>query len=83
MKRIYIMESFKGAKVCCPPNVYKEKIVVGRYIIKAMLFPDGGYSFYVFKNKELKAVLSDNNWYISNVDGECQNLLNRLLKIYG
>ena len=84
MKKIYIMESFKGAKVCCPPNVYKEKIIIGRYTIKAMLFADGGYSFYVFRdNKELKAVLSDNNWYISKVDGECQNLLNRLLTIYG
>ena len=83
MKKIYIMESFKGAKVCCPPNVYKEKIIIGRYTIKAMLFPDGGYSFYVLRDNELKAVLSDNNWYISKVDGECQNLLNRLLKIYG
>ena len=83
MKKIYIMESFKGAKVCCPPNVYKEKIIIGRYTIKAMLFPKGGYSFYVFRDKALKAVLSDNNWYISKVDGECQNLLNRLLKIYG
>lgn len=77
------MESLKGAKVCCPPNVYKEKILIGRYTIKAMMFADGGYSFYVLRGKELKAVISDNNWYISKVDGECQNLLNRLLRIYG
>ena len=83
MKKIYIMESFKGAKVCCPSNAYKEKIIIGRYIIKAMLFADGGYSFYVFRGDELKAIISDKEWYISRMDGECQNLLNRLLMIYG
>ena len=82
MKKIYIMESFKGAKVCCPPNVYKEKIIIGRYTVKAMLLADG-YSFYVFRGDELKALISNEEWFISKVDGECQNLLNRLLTIYG
>ena len=83
MKRIYIIESFRGAKVCCPPNAYMEKVVLGRCVVKAMLFPGGGFSFYLFKDNKLKAVVSDNNWYISRMDGECQNLLNRLLSIYG
>ena len=83
MKKIYIMESFKGAKVCCPPNVYKEKIIIGRYTIKAMLFADGGYSFYVFRGKELKAIIGSDDWFISKLDGEGQNLVNRLMKIFG
>ena len=83
MKKIYIMESFKGAKVCCPPNVYKEKIIIGRYTIEGMLFPKGGYGFYLFRGDELKAIISSDDWYISKVDGEGQNLLNKLMKIFG
>ena len=81
MRRIFIIESVKGVKVNCPPNVYKEKIVVGRYTIKAMLFPKGGYSFYLFRGDVLKAIIGSGDWFISKVDGECQNLLNRLMKI--
>ena len=83
MRRIFVIEGIKGVKVNCPPNAYHEEAKIGRYTVKALLFPGGGYSFYVFRDNELKAVISDNNWYISKVDGECQNLLNRLLRIYG
>ena len=77
------MESFKGVKVNCPNTVYQEMFVVGRYTVKALLFPKGGYSFYVFRGDELKALISNGDWFVSKVDGECQNLLNRLLTIYG
>ena len=82
MKKIYIIESIKGVKVNCPNSTYQETIRVGRYTVKALLFPNG-YSFYLLKGEELKAILSDKEWYISRMDGEGQNLLNRLLKIYG
>ena len=81
--KIFIIDGVKGVKVNCPNSVYQEKFVVGRYTVKALLFPGGGYSFYVFKGDELKAIISNDSWYISRMDGECQNLLNRLMKIYG
>ena len=83
MKRIFVIESVKGVKVNCPKSVYQEIIVIGRYTVKALLFPNGGYSFYIFKGDELKAIISNGDWFISKVDGECQNLLNRLLTVYG
>lgn len=83
MRKIFIIEAITGVKVNVPNGTYHEKFVVGRYTIQALLFPGGGYSFYVFRDNELKAVISDNNWYISKLDGEGQNLLNRLLMIYG
>ena len=83
MKKIYIMESIKGVKVNCPNSIYQELFVVGRYTVKALLFPKGSYSFYLFRDDELKAIISNDDWFISRLDGEGQNLLNRLLKIYG
>lgn len=82
MKRIFVIESVKGVKVNCPDTVYQEEVKIGRYTVKAMLLADG-YSFYVFRDDELKAIISNDDWFISKVDGEGQNLLNRLLKIYG
>ena len=82
MKRVFIIESVKGIKVNCPSDVYQEKFVVGRYTVQAMLLADG-YAFHIFRDDVLKAIISNEEWYISKVDGECQNLLNRLLTIYG
>ena len=81
--RVFVIDSIKGAKVSCPNSIYQEVLVVGRYQVKALLFPKGGYSFYVFQGDVLKAIVGSDDWFISKVDGECQNLLNRLLKIYG
>ena len=83
MRRIFIIESVKGVKVNCPNSTYQETIRVGRYQVKALLFPGGGYAFHVFRGDELKAIISNDDWYISRLDGEGQNLLNTLLKIYG
>ena len=83
MKRVLIIESIKGVKVNCHPNAYKEKFIVGRYTVKALLFPNGDYFFYVFRDDVLKAIISKEEWFISRMDGECQNLLNRLLAVYG
>ena len=83
MKRVFVIDSIKGVKVSCPSSVYQEIFVVGRYQVKALLFPNGCYSFYVFQGDKLKAIVGNDDWFISKVDGECQNLLNRLLKIYG
>ena len=83
MKRIYIVEGVKGAKVNCPPNAYRERAVVGRYIVHAIFLPGGEYSFQIFRGDVLKAIISSEEWYISKLDGECQNLLNRLLRLYG
>ena len=83
MNKIIIIEGVKGVKVNCPLNAYKEKFVVGRYTVQAIFLPEGGYAFHIFKGDVLKAIISDKEWYISKLDGECQNLLNRLLKIYG
>ena len=83
MKRILIIESIKGIKVNCPSDAYIEVFTVGRYTVKALLFPGGDYWFYIFRGDELKAIISKDDWYISRLDGEGQNLLNRLLKIYG
>ena len=83
MKRIFIIEGIKGVKVNPPHSSYYEEAKIGRYTVKALLFQDGGYTFYVFRDDELKAIISDKEWFISRMDGECQNLLNRILKIYG
>ena len=82
MKRIFIIEGVKGAKVNCPSDSYSELFRVGRYTVQAMLLADG-YTFHIFRDDELKAIIGSDDWFISKVDGECQNLLNRLLKIYG
>ena len=84
MNNIYIMEEgIKGVKVNCPPNAYTESVKIGRYIVHAIFLPGGEYSFQIFRGDVLKAIISDKEWFISKVDGECQNLLNRILKIYG
>lgn len=82
MKRIFVIESLKGVKVNCPSDAYIEVFTVGRYTIQAILLADG-YTFHIFKGDVLKAIISDKEWYISKLDGEGQNLLNRLLTIYG
>ena len=81
--KIYIIESFSGVKVNPHHSSYYEEAKIGRYTVKALLFPGGDYWFYLFKGEELKAILSNKEWFISKVDGECQNLLNRLMKLYG
>ena len=83
MKKIYIMEGIKGVKVNFPPNAYQERFNIGRYTVHAVYLPHEGYTFYIFRDDVLKAIISDKEWYISRMDGECQNLLNRLLTIYG
>ena len=83
MRRIFVIEGIRGVKVNCPNSIYQEIIKVGRYKVKALLFPNGGYSFYLFREDELKAIISNDDWFISKLDGEGQNLLNRLLRIYG
>ena len=83
MRKIFIIEGIRGVKVNAPNCTYHEKFIVGRYTVKALLFPNGGYSFYIFRDDVLKAIISDKEWYISRMDGECQNLLNRLLSVYG
>ena len=83
MKRVFVIESVKGVKVNCPDTIYQELFVVGRYTVKALLFPNGGYSFYLFKGEELKAIVGSDDWFISKLDGEGQNLVNRLMKIFG
>ena len=83
MRRIFIIEGIKGIKVNCPSDAYQETIRVGRYTVKALLFPSEGYNFYIFRGDELKAIISNEDWFISRMDGECQNLLNRIMKIYG
>ena len=82
-KAIIIIEPLKEVRVIPPNGAYHEEVKVGRYQVKALLFPEGGYAFHIFKGDVLKAILSDKEWYISRMDGEGQNLLNRLLKIYG
>ena len=83
MKKIYIIETVKGVKINCPNSTYQETIRVGRYQVKALLFPGGDYWFYIFKGDDLRAIISNEEWFISKLDGEGQNLLNRLMKLYG
>lgn len=83
MKRIIIIEGIRGVVVNVPNGAYHEEAKIGRYVVKAILLPEDGYTFHIFKGDELKAIISDKEWYISRMDGECQNLLNRLLTIYG
>ena len=80
--RIYIINSIKGVKVICPSDAYVENFNIGRYQVKAILLADG-YTFHIFKGGVLKAIIGSDDWFISSLDGEGQNLLNRLLKIYG
>ena len=82
MRRIFFIEGIDGVKVNLPDG-YQEDFVVGRYTIKGILFPKGGYAFYVFQGGVLKAIIGSDDWYISRLDGEGQNLLNRLMKIFG
>lgn len=83
MRRVFIIESFSGVKVNPPNGAYHEEVKIGRYQVKALLFPNG-YYFYLFKGEELKALISnDDDWFIGKLDGEGQNLLNRLLAVYG
>lgn len=83
MKKVIIIEGVKGVKVNVPLGAYHEKTKIGRYIVHAIFLPEGGYSFYLFRGNELKAIIGNDDWFISKVDGECQNLLNRLLTVYG
>ena len=83
MKKVIVIEGIRGVKVNCPSDAYSELFVVGRYTVQAILLPEGGYAFHIFKGDVLKAIISNEEWFISKVDGECQNLLNRLLTIYG
>lgn len=83
MRRIFIIESVKCVKVNCPDTIYQELFIVGRYTVKALLFPKGGYSFYVFQGDVLKAIVGSDDWFISKLDAEGQNLVNRLMKIFG
>ena len=82
MKKINIIESVTGVEVNFPPNAYIEKVVIGRYTIQAIL-PEDGFTFHIFRGDELKAIISNEEWFISKLDAEGQNLLNRILKIYG
>ena len=83
MKKINIIEGIRGVKVNAPNGTYHEKFIVGRYTVKALLFPGGDYCFHIFRGEELKAIISDKEWFISKLDAEGQNLLNRLLSVYG
>ena len=82
MKKINIIEAVTGVKVNVPNGAYHEDAKIGRYVVSAIILDDG-YFFYVFRDDVLKAIISRDNWFISKLDGEGQNLLNRLLKIYG
>ena len=83
MKKVIIIEGVKGVKVNFPSDAYCEATKIGRYTVQAILLPNGDYTFHIFREDVLKAIISDKEWYISRMDGECQNLLNRILKIYG
>ena len=83
MRKIMIIDALTGVKVNCPNGAYHEEVKIGRYIVKAIFLPEDDYLFYVFRGGKLKAIISKDEWYISKVDGECQNLLNRLLAVYG
>lgn len=83
MKKVIIIEGIRGVVVNVPKGAYREEAKIGRYVVRAIFLPEGGYAFHIFKGDVLKAIISDKEWYISKVDGECQNLLNRLLMIYG
>ena len=83
MRRIFVIEPVKGVKVNCPNGAYHEDAKIGRYVVRAIFLPEGGYIFYVFKGDELKAIVGNDDWFVSKLDGEGQNLLNRLISIYG
>ena len=83
MKKIFIIEALTGVKVNVPNGTYYEEAKIGRYIIRGIFLPDGDNLFYVFRGDELRAIISRDDWYISRMDGECQNLLNRLMTVYG
>ena len=82
MKRVFIIEALTDVKVNVPNGAYTEKAKIGRYIVHAIFLPNDNF-VYVFRGDELKAIISKDDWYISRLDGEGQNLLNKLLKIYG
>ena len=83
MKKVIVISPLQGVVVNVPNGAYHEETKIGRYQVKALLFPGGEYCFHVFRRDELKAIISNEEWYIGKVDGECQNLLNRLLTVYG
>ena len=83
MKRVFIIEALTDVKVNVPNGAYTEKAKIGRYIVHAIFLPEDGYTFHIFRGDELKAIISNDDWFVSKVDGECQNLLNRLLAVYG
>ena len=83
MRKVFIIEGIDGVKVNLPSDGYQEKFTVGRYTVKGILFPNGGYNFYIFQGDVMKAIIGSGDWYISRLDGEGQNLLNRLMKIFG
>ena len=83
MKKVIVIEGIRGVVVNVPKGAYHEEAKIGRYVVRAIFLPEGGYAFHIFKGDVLKAIISSEEWFISKVDGECQNLLNRLLTIYG
>ena len=83
MKKVIIIEGIRDVMVNCPPNAYQEKFIIGRYTVHAVFLPKDGYMFYLFRNNELRAIISNDEWFISRLDGEGQNLLNRLMRIFG
>ena len=82
MKKIFIIRALTGVKVNVPNGTYHEEAKIGRYIVHAIFLPNDNF-FYVFRGDELKAIISKDDWYISRLDGEGQNLLNRLMTVYG
>ena len=83
MRRVFVIESLKGVKVNPPNGAYHEEVKIGRYVVKALLFTGGDYCFHIFRGDELKSIIPNEEWYISKLDAEGQNLLNRLIRIYG
>ena len=83
MRRIFRVGSSRGVKGKPPHSSYYEEAKIGRYQVKALLFPGGEYTFYLFRDDVLKAIVGNDDWFISKLDGEGQNLLNRLLTVYG
>lgn len=83
MRDIFVIEGIDGVKVNLPSDGYQEVIFIGRYTVKAVLFTEGGYAFYIFRGDVLKAIIGSDDWFISKLDAEGQNLVNRLMKIFG
>ena len=82
MKRVFIIESLKDVRVIPPNGAYHEEAKIGRYIVHAIFLPEE-IILYVFKGDDLRAIIAKDEWYISRLDGEGQNLFNRLMTVYG